>query len=239
MRNQLSKLLDLYKKRDFVKAEKECLDIIKKANPNHEILNLYAVILFELKKYDQAIVQLQKSIEINPNYHQGYNSLGNILFKQNKFNDALDAFRKAIDLKFDYFESYHNRGKTHGTRSQYGYHPYSIPAGGDWETVQHGTNQPKWEETEGWKEDSKGNRGKTKNILTFLRNYSQIPWISKRNLRESPLESKGNLKGIPFGILWNPLEYLGILRDPLESQGIPASGSALRWLPKHKYFLSH
>ena len=40
--------------------------------------------------------------------------------------------------------SYHNRGKTHGTRSRYGYNPYSIPAGGDWETVQHGTNQPTW-----------------------------------------------------------------------------------------------
>ncbi len=53
--------------------------------------------------------------------------------------------------------SYHNRGKTHGTRSQYGYNPYSIPAGGEWETVQHGTNQSKWEETEGWKEDSAGN----------------------------------------------------------------------------------
>ena len=66
MNNPLSKLLDFYKTRNFIKAEKEYLNIIKKVKPNHELLNLYGVILFELKKYDQAVLQLKKSIEINP-----------------------------------------------------------------------------------------------------------------------------------------------------------------------------
>ena len=113
MDNPLSKLLKLYKSRNFVRAEKEYLNISKKVKPNHELLNLYGVILFQLKKYDQAIVQLKKSIEINPNYYQGYNSLGNIFFKKNDFNEALEAYQKAIDLKFDYYEAYYNIGNVH------------------------------------------------------------------------------------------------------------------------------
>ena len=113
MNNPLSKLLDFYKSRNFVQAEKEYLNIAKKVKPNHELLNLYGVILFELKKYDQAVIQLKKSIEINPNYYQGYNSLGNIFFKKNDFNAALEVYQKAIDLKFDYHEAYHNRGNVY------------------------------------------------------------------------------------------------------------------------------
>ncbi len=113
MSNPLSKLLDLYKSRNFIQAEKEYLHITKKLKPNHELLNLYGVILFELKKYDKAILQLKKSIEINPNYYQGYNSLGNIFFKKNDFKEALEAYEKAIKLKFDYFETYHNTGNVY------------------------------------------------------------------------------------------------------------------------------
>ena len=51
MDNQLSKLLGFYKSRNFVRAEKEYLNIAKKVKPNHELLNLYGVILFELKKF--------------------------------------------------------------------------------------------------------------------------------------------------------------------------------------------
>ena len=61
----------------------------------------------------KLLVQLKKSIEINPNYYQGYNSLGNIFFKKNDFNAALEAYQKAIDLKFDYYETYHNRGNVY------------------------------------------------------------------------------------------------------------------------------
>mgnify|MGYP001229129069 CR=1 FL=1 len=99
--------------KNIIKYEKEYLNITKKVKPNHELLNLYGVILFQLNKYDQAIVQLKKSIEINPNYYQGYNSLGNIFFKKNDFNAALEAYQKAIDIKFDYHETYHNKGNVY------------------------------------------------------------------------------------------------------------------------------
>ena len=66
MNNPLSKLLNFYKSRNFVKAEKEYLNIVKKVKPNHELLNLYGVILFELKKYDCTIIVTDHS---NVNYN--------------------------------------------------------------------------------------------------------------------------------------------------------------------------
>ena len=110
MNNELSTLINLYKNKKFIQAEKKCSALIKKVKPNHELLNLYAIILYELKKYEKSIIQLNKSLEINPNYFQGYNSLGNVLFKKNEFKNAIECFSKAIELKNDYFEAYHNRG---------------------------------------------------------------------------------------------------------------------------------
>ena len=109
MSNKLKELIDLYKSKKFVQAEKKCSDLLKKVKPNHELLNLYAVILFELKKYDQSILQLTKSIQIKPNYTQGYNSLGNVYFKKNDFETAIKNFDKAIELKPDYFEAISNK----------------------------------------------------------------------------------------------------------------------------------
>jgi len=113
MSTELSNLINLYKNKKFLQAEKRCSELIQKVKPNHELLNLYAIILFELKKYEQSIVQLKKSIEINPNYFQGYNSLGNVFLKKNEFDDAIKSYNKAIELKNDYFEAYHNRGNAY------------------------------------------------------------------------------------------------------------------------------
>ena len=113
MSTELSNLINLYKNKKFLQAEKKCSELIKKVKPNHELLNLYAIILFELKKYEQSIVQLKKSIEINPNYFQGYNSLGNVFLKKNEFDEAIKSYDKAIKLKNDYFEAYHNRGNAY------------------------------------------------------------------------------------------------------------------------------
>ena len=78
MSKELSELLGLFKEQKYSVAEKKCLNLIKKIKPNYEILNIYAVILFELKKYDDAIKNWKRAIELNPQYHFGYNNLGNV-----------------------------------------------------------------------------------------------------------------------------------------------------------------
>ena len=73
MSKELSTILELLKNKKFVSAEKKCLLLIKKVKPNYDLHNIYAVILFQLKKYDDAILQWQKAIELKPDYYFGYN----------------------------------------------------------------------------------------------------------------------------------------------------------------------
>ena len=82
MSKELSELLSLFKEQKYSVAENKCFNLIKKIKPNYEVFNIYAVILFELKKYDDAIKQWKKAIELNPKYHFGYNNLGNAYLKK-------------------------------------------------------------------------------------------------------------------------------------------------------------
>lgn len=113
MDKNLKELFQLYKNKDYLTAEKKCRDIIDKIKPNFEIYNLYGVILFELKKFDEAIKNWERAIELNKNYFFGYNNLGNVYFKINKIKDAIDNYNKAINIKPDYFEAFHNRANAH------------------------------------------------------------------------------------------------------------------------------
>ncbi len=110
MSKELSELLSLFKEKKFSLAEKKCLKLIKKIKPNYEVYNIYAVILFELNKYEDAIKYWKKTIELNPKYHFGYNNLGNVFLKQDKLVEALNCYENAIKIKSDYYEAYHNKG---------------------------------------------------------------------------------------------------------------------------------
>ncbi len=110
MSKELSELLSLFKEKKFSLAEKKCLKLIKKIKPNHEIFNIYAVILFELNKYNDAIKYWKKSIELNQKYFFGFNNLGNVYLKKNEFQTALEYYDKATEIKIDYFEAFHNKG---------------------------------------------------------------------------------------------------------------------------------
>ena len=82
-------------------------------NSNFEIYNIYAVILYELKKFDEAIINWKKTIELNKDYFFGYNNLGNVYLKINEIDNAIINYDKAIKIKSDYFEAYHNRGNAY------------------------------------------------------------------------------------------------------------------------------
>ncbi len=109
MSKDLSTVLELFKNKKFVQAEKKCSLIINKATPNYDLYNLYAVILFQLKKYDNAIIQWQKAIELKPDYHFGYNNLGNAFLLKNDLNQALKNYEKAIDINPKYYEAIYNK----------------------------------------------------------------------------------------------------------------------------------
>lgn len=110
MNKEVSEILNLIKINNYNKAEKKCSKLIKKVKPNSELLNIYALILFQLKKYEQSIVQWENSTRLNPNYFYGYNNLGNAYYKLENFKKALECYQKAIDLSPNYTEAFNNKG---------------------------------------------------------------------------------------------------------------------------------
>ena len=92
-----------------MQAEKKCSLLISKVNPNYDLHNIYAVILFQLKRYDDAISQWQKAIKLKPDYHFGYNNLGNAFLLKNDLNQALLNYEEAIKINPNYFEAIYNK----------------------------------------------------------------------------------------------------------------------------------
>lgn len=55
-------------------------------------------VLFELNKFDEALVEYEHAIRLNPNNASYYNNKGFVLFNFNKYEEAKQAYEKAISL---------------------------------------------------------------------------------------------------------------------------------------------
>jgi len=62
---------------------------------------------------ERGLADLNKGIEVEPNYPNCYVNRGNIYGMQQKMNEALQDFNTAIRLKPDYFDAYVNRAIAH------------------------------------------------------------------------------------------------------------------------------
>ncbi|MGB4604399.1 MAG: tetratricopeptide repeat protein, partial [Bacteroidales bacterium] len=60
------------------------------------------------KDYDNALNDLNKAIDLYPDYYLAYNMLGNIYFDQEQYDAALKYYQKAIELNPDYVVAYYN-----------------------------------------------------------------------------------------------------------------------------------
>jgi len=62
------------------------------------------------EKERDPITAYRKAIELNPNYADAYNGLGNALYNQKKLDEAIAAYRKAIELNPNYADAYKGLG---------------------------------------------------------------------------------------------------------------------------------
>jgi tetratricopeptide (TPR) repeat protein len=67
------------------KAQKIYAELCKKYKDNHILFYLLGTTFLQIKKYDQAILNLEKSIKINSNYPDSYNNLGVSLAETKKY----------------------------------------------------------------------------------------------------------------------------------------------------------
>ena len=64
-----------------------------------------------LNKYQEAKSNLKKAIELQPDYAEAYNNLGNAYKEMEEYNEAILVYEKAIELNPQYYEAYNNLGQ--------------------------------------------------------------------------------------------------------------------------------
>ena len=108
--NKIDFLSELIKKKNFAEAKIECEKIIKKDEKNFKFLNIFAIVLFNLKEYENSFKKWKLALKINSEYFDANNNLGNALLGFKKYTDALIYLRKAAEIKFDIYELHHKIG---------------------------------------------------------------------------------------------------------------------------------
>jgi len=76
MIESLNEGIAFHKSGKLDKAKKIYEKIIKKDPNNFEVINLLGIISLQLKNYNEAIILINKAININPDHHALYNNLG-------------------------------------------------------------------------------------------------------------------------------------------------------------------
>jgi tetratricopeptide (TPR) repeat protein len=64
-------------------------------------IDLWAIkgrILNDLHRYDEAIVSLDRLLQLNPNHAAGWNNKGTALLHRGKYNEAITCFDKSMKL---------------------------------------------------------------------------------------------------------------------------------------------
>jgi tetratricopeptide (TPR) repeat protein len=77
--------------------------------------------------YDQAIVEYNKALRIDPDFVEAYNNRGRARRSKGDYDEAIADYNRAIQIKPDYADAYTNRGSAYYYKKNYEH------ARADWE----------------------------------------------------------------------------------------------------------
>lgn len=93
-----------------IQAYDQALEYDKLAPANKaNILSDRGVAHWRMNQSEQALVDFNQAIELNPQYPQVYNNMGNVLIDLNRHQEAVAAYSKAIEFAPTYGVAYSNR----------------------------------------------------------------------------------------------------------------------------------
>ena len=95
--------------KNYVQAENAITKAIK-INPRAAFYNNRGILFIRQRKWDLALADLNKAININPEFDDSYNNRGVIYKERGKFNLALADFNKSIQINPKNLEAYIGRG---------------------------------------------------------------------------------------------------------------------------------
>jgi len=109
---EINMLVDMFNEKRY--AEMETLARKVTVNfPNHGIgWKALGTALVQQGFNEEALVSLQKAVELSQEDFQPYNNLGNALVKLDRLSEAEAAYRRALELNSSFIEAYYNLGNT-------------------------------------------------------------------------------------------------------------------------------
>ena len=112
-------LLNLFKSKKLVEAERFNNDLILKYPDTPYLFNIHGLILTEQKKINKAIEIYKKGLKIDPNYSVIHNNLGSLYDIQGHFTEAENHFKTSIKLDDKAFEPLNNLGILYSKNNNY------------------------------------------------------------------------------------------------------------------------
>jgi len=106
----IDEVLNLFKSGKLNKAKTKIENYIKKFPKSFVLFNILGAVCAGQDELEVAIDHHKKSVEINPDYAEGYNNLGIAFQKLGLFEEAVKNYKKTLKLKPDFSLAYNNLG---------------------------------------------------------------------------------------------------------------------------------
>jgi tetratricopeptide (TPR) repeat protein len=72
------------------------------------LANNFGIALSKAGRYDEAIMHVERAVQLRPNFAPGYNNLGIVLAQAGQTERAINEFQRALRMKPDYAEAHDN-----------------------------------------------------------------------------------------------------------------------------------
>ena len=115
--NQLEELVALYNRGQLNSAVEKAHLLVSDFPASFLLWNILGAVNLGLRKLPEAEYDFKKATELNPNYAEAHNNMGNALKEQGKLEAATKAYQCALNINPNYAEACNNMGnalKDHG-----------------------------------------------------------------------------------------------------------------------------
>ena len=108
LKNEVDKIITLFKKKNFQEALYLSDKLIEKKKNIPFLLNLNGLINLNLKNWQNAASVFQKAIDFDDKYVEAYNNIGVAYSHMGEDEKAVKNYNRAIQIKKDYSNAYNN-----------------------------------------------------------------------------------------------------------------------------------
>lgn len=109
--NLIKKGESLFKKKDFVKSLDTFFVVLRNNPKSVDALSFISYIYIETGNYKNALIYLDKLVNLDINSPDIFYNKGNCLYKLGNYKDATDCYKKSIKLKNNFYEAYVQLGQ--------------------------------------------------------------------------------------------------------------------------------